>query len=654
MKKILYILAICAPFFFSCSLEKPETHSRVTFLIGAEPGFQDTQTRIGMSEGQAIWEGDEVLSVLLANSGSSSSAEGKQISLPSSSSGIFTGSADLSPFTVADLRAAVVPAQNSAWYDGPKDEIVLSIAESQVQQSDGVFNGDFVPFYAFVNEDSFITGDNTYTLHSMILNSSAAIIRFNVYGKAAEMEDGEKLKSLTLHAAGNKGLSGTIRIGRNGAWSVAGTPSSTVKILLEEASQVTGKDRSNGVKAFVALLPYGNASENVTIDSICVSTDKADYSARFNETISPRAGEVIQAAIDLAGFGNKAIHAEFSVDGGLTWTTSLPVTFRSLSVRGNLQESDLQTIRTAIDGQALPVNLDLSQAKYVSAIFPSVFGSDGETQCKMLASILLPQNVTTLDEGCFMNCTGLSEVPLPEGAVLGNKAFYNCSYLLNVDFSKIRSIGSNAFGNVPLTKVDLRNAAPGTTVAAHAFLNESLEPDKSIDSVFVGEQVICENYSFYRLYALRYLYLDASSCGIAFSWQTSSYVTPYEHTGNLTVVLGPHSSSTSLTFWTNANVDKVIIEDGASGLAGNVFGCCRYLREIECRSQTVAPSILATTFRYYDVNGNNASRSTGYNIPASQKKLRVPAGSETLYNTGIWKTVVQDQLGYQLTPVTFN
>ena len=75
MKKTLYILAICAPLFFSCSLEKPGNHSSVTFLIGAEPGLQDTQTRIGMSEGQAVWEGDEVLSVLLANSGTSSAAE---------------------------------------------------------------------------------------------------------------------------------------------------------------------------------------------------------------------------------------------------------------------------------------------------------------------------------------------------------------------------------------------------------------------------------------------------------------------------------------------------------------------------------------------------------------------------------------------------
>lgn len=654
MKKTLYILAICAPLFFSCSLEKPGNHSSVTFLIGAEPGLQDTQTRIGMSEGQAVWEGDEVLSVLLANSGTSSAAEGKQISLPSSSAGIFTGTADISPFTVNDLQAAVVPAGNGAWYDGTADEIVLSVAESQVQEGDGVFNGDFVPFSAFVNKDSFITGDNTYTLHSMTLNPSAAIIRFNVYGKAAEMEDGEKLKSLTLHAAGNKGLAGTVRLGRNGTCSVAGTASSTVKILLEEASQVTGKDRNNGVKAFVALLPYGNAGESVTIDSICVSTDKADYSARFNEPISPRMGEVMQVAIDLAGFGNKAIHAEFSVDGGTTWTTDLPVTFHSLIVRGNLQESDLQTIRTAVDGQALPVNLDLSPAKYVSAVFPKVFGSDGETQCKMLASVRLPQNVTSLDEGCFMNCTGLSEIPLPAGTVLGNKAFYNCTSLVNVDFSKIISIGSNAFGNVQLTKVDLSTAVPGTTVAAHAFLNESLEPNKSIDSIFVGQNVVCENYSFYRLYALRHLYLDAASCGIAFSWQTSSYVTPYDHTGNLTVVLGPHSASTSLTFWTNANVDKVVIEDGATGLSGNVFGCCRYLREIECHSTTAAPSIVATTFRYYDSSGNYASRSTGYNIPASQKKLRVPSGSEALYNTGTWKTVVQDQLGYVLTPVTFD
>ena len=637
MKKA-YIFTLGVLALLSCSREPRETlyTGPVSFSIGAQTGFTSSGalSRVAMSEGKAVWEGNEIMSVLLGNGSSASAEEGRQVMLPSTVAGVFTGTADISPFTVADIQGAVVPASNGAWYDGTSGRLVVNVAGAQVQKRDGVFNGDNVPFYSFINPGSFIQNDDVFTLHSMTMKPGCAIIRFNVYGSALDMAPDESLKSITLYAADGKGLSGSAKAASDGSWTISGVPSGTAKASLEETAPVAGKTRENGVKLFVSILPYGSAGESVVINKIVISTDKADYNASFSEALSPKAGDIIQAAIDLTGFGDRQIHAEYSTDDGATWSLDLPAHFYSLAVRGNLQESDLQDIRTALDAQPLPVDLDLSRSSYSDATFPAIFSGTTDKPCSSLGSIILPSGVTGLADKCFMNCSSMTQM----------------------DFTGIKAIGKYAFGNTPITKVDMSMSPEGTVVSAYAFLHEPvnnvLNPNTSIDTVLLNKNITLEDYSFYRLHALKYLYFDVPTAGIAFPWQTSSYATPYDHKENLTVVLGPNVRSLSLTFWTNANVDRVILEDGATGLGSNVFGCCRYLREIECHATTAAPSILSTTFRYY--TGTNASRTTGCNVPDKQRKLIVPSGSESLYNNDEnWKKVVQDQLGYTLTLVDF-
>lgn len=634
-KTYIFILSVLA--LLSCSGEPREAlHTGpVSFSIGAQTGFPSpgALSRVALSDGKAVWEGNEVMSVLLGNGSSTSVDEGKQVMLPSTVAGVFTGTADISPFTVADIQGAVVPASNGAWYDGAAGRLVVNVAGAQIQKRDGVFNGDNVPFYSFINPGSFIQNDDVFTLHSMTMKPGCAIIRFNVYGSAQDMAADESLKSITLYAADGKGLNGSAKVGSDGTWTISGVSSGPVKAMLGETAVVAGKTRDNGVKLFASVLPYGSAGESVVINKIVISTDKADYKATFNEALSPKAGEIIQAAIDLSGFGDRQIHAEYSTDDGATWSLDLPAHFYSLAVRGNLQESDLQDIRTAIDAQPLPVDLDLSRCSYSDKTFPAIFSGTPASPCALLKSIILPSGVTDLADRCFMNCTAMN----------------------TMDFTGIKSIGQYAFGNVPIHKVDMSMSPEGTVVSQYAFLNDEsvLNPNVTIDTVILNKNITLSDYSFYRLHALKYLYFDVPTAGIAFSWQTSSYVTSYDHKENLTVVLGPNVKSMSLTFWTNANVDKVIFEDGATGLTGNVFGCCRWLREIECHATTTAPSILNTTFRYYDSAGNYASRTTGYYVSNDLKKLIVPAGSESIYNKSYWKSVVQDQLNYTLTPVSF-
>ncbi len=156
---------------------------------------------------------------------------------------------------------------------------------------------------------------------------------------------------------------------------------------------------------------------------------------------------------------------------------------------------------------------------------------------------------------------------------------------------------------------------------------------------------------------LTYLSLDAPSAPTAFGWRTTSYITSYNLSHELEVVLGPHITNATNAFWCNGNVSKVTISNGAlmnpEGSYKNMFGMCKSLKEIYVESTTAAPAIADNTFRYY--SGANNNRSTGYFIDASLKKLYVPTGAESFYNEengGFWYSVVQQQLEYTLTTYT--
>ena len=63
-----------------------------------------------------------------------------------------------------------------------------------------------------------------------------------------------------------------------------------------------------------------------------------------------------------------------------------------------------------------------------------------------VTSVVIPENVETIEKYAFYNCTALSEVTLPTSCKLINEyAFYGCSVLESVNFDHVKVVGDYAF-----------------------------------------------------------------------------------------------------------------------------------------------------------------------------------------------------------------
>ena len=67
-------------------------------------------------------------------------------------------------------------------------------------------------------------------------------------------------------------------------------------------------------------------------------------------------------------------------------------------------------------------------------------------------------NVTSIGNSAFRNCTSLTSIDLPKVTSIGSDAFYGCTSLTSIDLPNVTSIGGYAFNScTSLTSIDLPN-----------------------------------------------------------------------------------------------------------------------------------------------------------------------------------------------------
>lgn len=102
-----------------------------------------------------------------------------------------------------------------------------------------------------------------------------------------------------------------------------------------------------------------------------------------------------------------------------------------------------------------------------------------------ITKIMLPENLTEIDDGAFSNCTALEEVALPAGIkTIGMDAFGGCSSLKRIDLpSGLTEIGAYSFSRcTSLTSVDIPNGVKRIGMSAFREC-ENLESVSVPDSV---------------------------------------------------------------------------------------------------------------------------------------------------------------------------
>ena len=133
-------------------------------------------------------------------------------------------------------------------------------------------------------------------------------------------------------------------------------------------------------------------------------------------------------------------------------------------------------------------------------------GSQAFSGCSGLTSVIIPNSVTSIGGGAFSGCSGLTSVIIPNSVTsIGNSAFHHCNGLMSVTIgNSVTSIGSYAFsGCSGLTSVIIPNSV--TSIGNSAFHHCN-----GLMSVTIGNSVTSiGSYAFLGCSGLNELYCYA-------------------------------------------------------------------------------------------------------------------------------------------------
>jgi hypothetical protein len=154
------------------------------------------------------------------------------------------------------------------------------------------------------------------------------------------------------------------------------------------------------------------------------------------------------------------------------------------------------------------------QKKTDTITLTSICGACGGIAC---GNIVIPSNVTVIDNYTFYSCKGLANIDLANVTAIGTMAFEGCEGLTSVDFANVTTIATMAFNECTL--LANVNFAKVTTIGEYAFNgcvcltstdfasvitigNYAFDDCTSLATIDLKNVTTIGNYAFYECAAL--------------------------------------------------------------------------------------------------------------------------------------------------------
>ncbi len=202
-------------------------------------------------------------------------------------------------------------------------------------------------------------------------------------------------------------------------------------------------------------------------------------------------------------------------------------------------------------------------------------GKNAFNNCTSLASITMPESVTSIGDRAFYNCTSLESIDFGDNSSLtsiGGSAFNNCTRLASITMPEsVTSIGDYAFSSCEsLESVDFGDNSSLASIGNYAF-----EDCTSLVSITMPESVTSiGNYAFYKCTSLESITIPESVTSIG--WNAFEGCT-----------------SLATVYWNATNCTRA----GSGGSSSTIFTGCTALTTVHIGENV--ESIPAYAFEYY-------------------------------------------------------
>lgn len=358
----------------------------------------------------------------------------------------------------------------------------------------------------------------------------------------------------------------TITFETNGGTSSEGTPCGPETVTAGQSIQLPTMTKDGNV--FIGW--FTSASEGTKVTSPYTPTESTTLYAHW---ASNKCGENLtwtlnaeQKTLTITGTGSMY---DYDADGTSPW----------YGVEESIESVIIETGVTTIGYCAF------YQCKKLESIdIPDTVGSIGGyafSSCISLTSIKIPDSVETIQKGTFYSCTSLRTVILGENSNLesiGVNAFWKCSLLASIRIpNTVTSIGDVAFANCEgLKELAIGNSV--TSIGTSAFHGLTFRNS-------AGEQleVTVANMAGYEFNGIGNKTLTRNDCGygVTYTLDADGKLT-ISKTGDGSGEMYDYDNNENKSPWNgNTSIKKVIIGRNVTTIGAYAFRTCTSLTSIE-------------------------------------------------------------------------